>query len=235
MVALPFIFMTNEYHVLSSHTLQSGQPPSVIQITKRFLKTQIEEIKKDFEDAKSLGAATAEEWLKGLEERGKEKRYDGARWERWENSGGLLSMGISRPSAVEASTIAKKEPIVKIETSISDGLNSVNRYQLANPLPSRNFPPFPAGRPVQSVQTSLRKFSSLCCNIVIAIVGCCVGFESEHVTFCVATRSYQLLDTSLMLFFMHVLIHLSIEALDAMNSVFLSPAQASYTGNISND
>ncbi|EHL03090.1 hypothetical protein M7I_1065 [Glarea lozoyensis 74030] len=120
-----------------------------------FLKSQIEEIKKDFEDAKSLGAATAEEWLKGLEERGKEKRSDGSRWERWENSGGLLSIGILKPPVVEAPISAKKEPIVKIETSTSDGLNSVNQYQLANPLPSRNFPPFSAGRPFQPIQTSL--------------------------------------------------------------------------------
>ncbi|KAH9217244.1 hypothetical protein DL95DRAFT_386749 [Leptodontidium sp. 2 PMI_412] len=39
-----------------------------------------------------MGSATAEEWLKGLEGRGRERKNDAARWERWEASGGIAKM-----------------------------------------------------------------------------------------------------------------------------------------------
>jgi hypothetical protein len=169
LVALPFIFFTNEYHVLPPHTLQSGQPPSTIQITKRFLNAQTEAIKEEFESARCLGAATAEEWLKGLEERGKEKKADGARWERWESTGGVLSMrhsddgGLANSFNVEASALVKKETVMKAESSASlDGTSPISRYRPANSLPSRNFPPFTASRPSHPTQASLRKFFLFC-------------------------------------------------------------------------
>ena len=92
MAALPFIFLTNELHVLSSAALQTGQHPAFLQVTKHFYNHQVEEIKKEFEDVKGMGTATAEEWLKGLEGRGRERRTDAARWERWEASGGIARM-----------------------------------------------------------------------------------------------------------------------------------------------
>ncbi len=39
-----------------------------------------------------MGSATAEEWLKGLESRGRERRNDASRWERWDISGGIVRM-----------------------------------------------------------------------------------------------------------------------------------------------
>ena len=92
LAALPFVFFTNELHVISPATLQSGQHPSGIQITKHFSNAQVEEIKREFEDVKAMGSATAEEWIKGLEGRGKERRNDAARWERWEAGGGIVRM-----------------------------------------------------------------------------------------------------------------------------------------------
>ena len=49
-------------------------------------------MKRKFEEVKSLGPATAEEWVKGLEGDGKEKLSDAARWEQWELTGGLRSL-----------------------------------------------------------------------------------------------------------------------------------------------
>jgi hypothetical protein len=92
MPALPFVFFTNELHVLPPTTLQNGQPPSTIQITKHFFQHQIEDLKNEFSQVQSMGAATAEEWIKGLEGRGKERRNDAGRWEKWEASGGVARM-----------------------------------------------------------------------------------------------------------------------------------------------
>ncbi|KAK2624237.1 hypothetical protein QTJ16_006187 [Diplocarpon rosae] len=89
MAALPFIFLTNELHVVSSDTLRSAQRPPSVQITKYFFNLQVEDIKKEFEEVKTMGSATAEEWLKGLDRRGQDRRNDAARWERWDKNGGI--------------------------------------------------------------------------------------------------------------------------------------------------
>lgn len=91
MTALPFIFLTNELHVISAASLQSG-PPTGISITKYFFKLHIEELKQEFDEVKAMGSAVAEEWIKGLEGRGRERRNDAVRWERWEVGGGVARM-----------------------------------------------------------------------------------------------------------------------------------------------
>lgn len=92
MAALPFVFFTNELHVLPLATIQSGQPPLAISIAKVFFKPQIEDIQSELIEVKKMGSATAEEWLKGLDDRGKERRNDAARWEKWEVAGGVARM-----------------------------------------------------------------------------------------------------------------------------------------------
>ena len=91
MAALPFIFLTNALHVIPAATLHSG-PPTGIQISKYFFKPHIEDLKQEFDNVKSMGSAAAEEWIKGLEGRGRERRNDALRWERWEASGGVSRM-----------------------------------------------------------------------------------------------------------------------------------------------
>jgi hypothetical protein len=91
MTALPFIFLTNEIHVIPATTLQSG-PPTGIQISKHFFKPHVEKLKQEFDDVKAMGSAAAEEWMKGLEGRGRERRNDAVRWERWDVSGGISRM-----------------------------------------------------------------------------------------------------------------------------------------------
>ncbi|PQE33062.1 F-box domain containing protein [Rutstroemia sp. NJR-2017a WRK4] len=90
--ALPFIFITNELHVLPSTALQNGQPPSTCQFTKYYSKQHIDTIKGEFDTVKVMGSATVDEWLKGLEDRGREQRKDATRWERWDASGGVMRM-----------------------------------------------------------------------------------------------------------------------------------------------
>lgn len=99
--ALPLILFTNELHVVASTSVQPGQhPPSRIQVTKYYLKSDVEGIKKENIKIKELGNAAAEEWVKGLSERGKAKRLDIARWERWEASGGLQRILKDEPDII---------------------------------------------------------------------------------------------------------------------------------------
>ncbi|ORY56663.1 uncharacterized protein BCR38DRAFT_115590 [Pseudomassariella vexata] len=94
--ALPFVLITDDLHAFSSSSLQKGMVPEGVQGTKVFLTKHVEKLKDEFEDVKSMGRATAEEWLKGLEDRGKEHRNDSARWEKWESSGGVANMQTAR-------------------------------------------------------------------------------------------------------------------------------------------
>lgn len=104
MAALPFVFLSAELHVVASTTLQQGQPPTNMQIGKYFYKPHVEDIKQEFFKVKALGSGAAEEWIKGLETRGKDKRLDLVRWERWESSGGLQRMRSTEPMEANGTT-----------------------------------------------------------------------------------------------------------------------------------
>jgi hypothetical protein len=148
MAALPFIFLTNELHVIPAATLQNG-PPTGIQIAKHFSNLHVEEIKREFDDVKAMGSATAEEWVKGLEGRGRERRNDAARWERWEASGGvtrMCNMGTDsirnpeRQSSTHSLTTSSATPAATTNGHIS-------MYQGHNGIPQSK--PFQSTQPVQ--------------------------------------------------------------------------------------
>lgn len=80
---LPFVFITNKMHVLSPGVLHSAQVPPDVQLTKIFLRTHVDQLADEFDSVKSLGGAAVEEWLKGLEGRGKKRRSNTSRWEKW--------------------------------------------------------------------------------------------------------------------------------------------------------
>lgn len=100
--ALSFIFLTPSLHVVSSIALRNSAIPSGVEMKKHYYKLQIELLKQQFEDVKAMGPATAEEWVKGLEQDGKERMNEAARWEQWEAKGGLRKVNF-RP-APKAST-----------------------------------------------------------------------------------------------------------------------------------
>ena len=90
--------MTTELHIIPSSTLQTNKQPSSLQISKYFLRSQVEDIKNEFNSVQVLGDAAAEEWVKGLDSLGKQRRNDAAKWERWAASGGLLKMRENSPA-----------------------------------------------------------------------------------------------------------------------------------------
>lgn len=68
---------------MSPATLERGQPPAMSQLTKLYWSAHVEELKSEFFFTKAMGPATVEEWLKGLDGRGAERRNDASRWEKW--------------------------------------------------------------------------------------------------------------------------------------------------------
>lgn len=58
----------------------------------------MQQIKRQLDDVRELGAASADEWSKGLPAEGKDRINDAIRWEQWEAKGGLRKVNV-RPQA----------------------------------------------------------------------------------------------------------------------------------------
>lgn len=159
MAALPFVFLTNELHVLPLATLQNGQPPPQIQITKNFFQPHIDDMKREFLDVQTMGSATAEEWLKGLDDRGKERRNDSMRWERWEASGGIARIHIAEPQGASRSTTQPGNVTVLVSTpgsaqgpALNGNMPIFAEINLSAPQVSQLPPP--------PIHTSLREYTT---------------------------------------------------------------------------
>jgi len=159
LAALPFVFFTNELHVISPTTLQSGQHPSGIQITKHFSNAEVEEIKREFEDVKAMGSATAEEWIKGLEGRGKERRNDAARWERWEAGGGSVRMHTFGNHNITTATTMPSGITTPTMNSNIGMYQRPNLLQQSTPFSTTQTQQLPL-----PLQTSFRKSRAPCLN-----------------------------------------------------------------------
>lgn len=90
--ALPFVLTTSEMRLITPDVLQKGVIPPDLQVTKIYPSEHVEKLKQEFLSVKSMGGATVEEWLKGLELRGKELLSDSMRWEKWSSTGGVAQL-----------------------------------------------------------------------------------------------------------------------------------------------
>lgn len=138
-------------HVIAPHNIHGGGPPNP-EITKHYSREQIEALKAEFDGVKLLGTGAAEEWFKGLEAKGKSLLLDAARWEKWDNSGGLQRMrqliaeAQRVPAALQSTSssdiVAAQDHVnhIKIESS-SDAANSttVTRADAIEAAGSANF------------------------------------------------------------------------------------------------
>jgi hypothetical protein len=86
---LSFVLLTSSMHMVSSVALRLADIPTDLHLSKYYFNSEIDQLMDEFHHVKSLGPAALEEWMKGLESMGKRKLSDAARWEQWENSGGL--------------------------------------------------------------------------------------------------------------------------------------------------
>jgi len=164
MAALPFVFLTNELHVLPSAILQSGQHPTGIQITKLFFQSHIEDIRQEFSNVQAMGSATAEEWVKGLDDRGKERRNDAVRWERWEVSGGVGRMRNLEPReapklAIQVSSVtpaATPSNYTNLPSAVNGHIPVFQSHKSVQP--PTQFPQGQVPHPAQPIQSSYREY-----------------------------------------------------------------------------
>ncbi|KAF2459872.1 hypothetical protein BDY21DRAFT_179846 [Lineolata rhizophorae] len=159
--ALPCTFLTQNQHVVAASTLQDLQTiPANITVTKHYFKPHVEDIQEQFEDARALGPAAAEEWFKGLEGIGKQRIADAARWERWELRGGrrALSLNASRETSTRASgvglpqrTASQSQPIAQPK---HDRASPASITQPPPKPPAQASPPLEKAQPMAPNQPS---------------------------------------------------------------------------------
>ena len=89
---LPFAFISETYHYISHNVLRSVTTTPALRMAKHYYKPDLKRIKRQFEAAKDLGVASAEEWTKGLANQGQQCLEDTIRWEQWESKGGLKGL-----------------------------------------------------------------------------------------------------------------------------------------------
>ncbi|KAI9846517.1 MAG: hypothetical protein M1837_003938 [Sclerophora amabilis] len=163
LVALPFVFLSPLTHVVTPFALQNSTHPPQFQMTKHFLKTDIGDLKDQFDEVKLLGPAAAEGWFKGLAEMGKERLQESARWERWVSSGGLTNALARcqnfRPAlhTDQASTTSHTQNAVAPYTS-SDRRRSPN-IPFAGGMEAAVGSPAPANLPTNAQASSSRPAS----------------------------------------------------------------------------
>ena len=107
-------------HVLSPD-IQSAQASPDAQLTKIFLRTDVDQLANEFNTVRSLGNAAVEEWLKGLDERGKRRRADPSRWEKWAAADGLTAMRTLICPGVPASPSSADTMLTSTATPASAG------------------------------------------------------------------------------------------------------------------
>lgn len=144
--ALPFALISPSNHFIANSVLRSTAPPPTLQLIKHYHKPHIVEIKRQLDDVKELGPASAEEWIKGLDGEGKERINDAIRWEQWEAKGGLKkvnqrphlkALAINGPTNAAPSTASTKGDI-QSERSTPQSIPVSLRYngEYGSPAPS---------------------------------------------------------------------------------------------------
>ena len=130
---LPFALISETCHYIGQNVLRSITAPPMLRMTKRYYKPDIEEIKRQFESAKELGVASAEEWTKGLAHRGQQCLEDIIRWEQWDSKGGLKKV-ISRLNTKAVIFNAKGETYSDQSTPQSRAVSTKSEGDQASPL-----------------------------------------------------------------------------------------------------
>ncbi|KAH7005225.1 hypothetical protein EDB82DRAFT_489385 [Fusarium venenatum] len=145
--ALPPILVDTDMHVIPSRAMQMGTLPPDTQVTKLFWADHVEQVKAEFTSVKALGSATAEEWIKGLEIRGKQVLVDASRWEKWVGAGGIAHLrvehvaaktNISAPTTSFPATSLPDKPLLsatqKTDKQQSQTSNKTERHASLLPL-----------------------------------------------------------------------------------------------------
>ena len=84
---LPYAFRTPDGHFVPDHIRQSPNGvPAQFRLQKTFYRKDVDNITAEVDEVNSFGDGAADEWRKGMTQRGKDAMADSSRWERWEGT-----------------------------------------------------------------------------------------------------------------------------------------------------
>ncbi len=155
--ALPFILLTSELHILPPAVLvERGSLPAGTAVTKFFWSAHLESLKQEFFSVKDLGPSVAEEWIKGLEGRGSEKRHDSSRWEKYAASAGVAQMRTLLYPGYQPKLVPLSPRTATPDSRLSgDVAPKIGRSTTSTPEPTGfSFPPY---APISSDLLLLRR------------------------------------------------------------------------------
>ncbi|KAL8766723.1 MAG: hypothetical protein Q9209_006592 [Squamulea sp. 1 TL-2023] len=142
-LGLPFALVTTSLNYVPNALLH--EMPPTVEPVRRYYKPHIQQIRQQLDNVRELGTASADEWSKGLNDKGDKRRLDAVRWEQWEAKGGLrkvnmrpqLKVAAPSTSTASAPNLPPKPPnIADIGALASQQLPIDNRY---NGQPSGGF------------------------------------------------------------------------------------------------
>ena len=119
MPGLSFALFTQSMHFAPQALVRDGPVPVGVELQKYYFKPDIDALQEQANEARSFGAAAAEEWYKGLPARGQQAQNDAARFEQWELNRGLANA---------------RSALFKLNANIQRGENMAQHAPL---LPSR--------------------------------------------------------------------------------------------------
>ena len=105
--ALPFAYLTPLQNYVTSVTFKREPPPPGLQLIKWYFGPQLDKMKAELDEVRTLGPGAAEEWFKGFEADGRTKAEDSARWEHWEMTGAFHNLA---DSVAQARSRAQRRP-----------------------------------------------------------------------------------------------------------------------------
>ena len=121
MPALTCAFISQSDHLVASNELRTRSPPSDVILTKVFYKPQMEEMKTRVQRViLDHGSAAVDEWIKGLDDEGRNRGEEIIRWENWEAKGGLEKVN-TRPQKRKPVPVTVKKQIPKAVLPSTDG------------------------------------------------------------------------------------------------------------------
>lgn len=92
--ALPFAFISSSNNYIPSTVLRGTTPPPTLKLTKHYYKPHVKDVMLRLENARELGNASTDEWIKGLDSEGKDRLNETVRWEQWDAKGGLKKVNL---------------------------------------------------------------------------------------------------------------------------------------------
>lgn len=92
--ALPFAFISSSNNYIPSTVLRGTTTPPTLKLTKHYYKPHVKDVMLRLENARELGNASTDEWIKGLDSEGKDRLNEAVRWEQWDAKGGLRKVNL---------------------------------------------------------------------------------------------------------------------------------------------